>query len=451
MKKIMPLLFLVVFARTASATCYDPTMFGAAPNDGMDDGPAIRSAMSVGDVCLSSGEWDLGYVYGTGSVIVGSGHTLSGAGSSTVLKMIGDANYGTWFGVRVQGGTLQDMTITQDIFNPDPAGQNHLVRIDESSGSRLHGLAMGNMSDGGGDCIQLLGNTADITDLLISDVVAFDCERSGIAVQHGVRSASISGMVINTRIGSPIDYEPSSVGPTTINWSNITIIHTNTARALTMSDTNGLNNSVFSGMLIVNGNVQAVRATGVSFVGNVVIGSTTSTTPTFEIVRNSENMRVVGNLFIRPAGTVNSVVRFVCNNGSCPSRFVIADNVIEQNNLHYGIELDGVTMAAVRGNMIKTAWTYAIKLSASIQSPDLNIFSNNIITSTATPINNAGAIYLAASANYPILKTLILGNIGSGFTNAVLCANTITGPVRVDDNILGNIYACGTGVSVGWN
>ena len=441
---------VLAWAGAARAACYDPSLFGAAANDGIDDAPAIRAAMLLGDVCVPSGVWDLEYVYSAGSVNVPAGRTLSGAGPSTVLRQHGDAHLGTWFGLTVAGGTVRDLSIMQDIINPDPAAQNHMVRVNASSGTRLSHLTMGPGSTGGGDCIQLLGNGGDITGLVISDVVAIGCPRSGIAVQHGVASGAISNVVLNAVTGGEIDYEPTSAGPTTIAWSGGVLLHTSPARALTMSDVGGQNGSTFTGLTIVGGNVQAVRAASVTFSGNVVIGSATAANSTFEVVRDSTGLRVVGNRFVRPAGApAGAVVRVVCNQGLCPTRTVIADNAIDQSGANFAIEVDGLQVGTISGNTITTAWSWAIKLGASVRGSDVVVIDGNALESTAAATSGA-AVYLAASAVNPLSRIVVTGNAARGFAFGVACANLVTGTVRVDANAAGAISGCTT-ASIGAN
>lgn len=440
---------LVAAAPSAALACLDPVDLGAVPDDGVDDAPAIREALATdGDVCLGPGTWDLGYAYSSGSATVGIGKVLRGVGPATVLRMSGDAHAGTWFGVTVQGGVLSDLTITQAITNPDPAGQNHLIRVNQSDGSRLERLTLGPGSIGGGDCIQLLGNTADITGLVISDVVALGCERSAIAIQHGVASGVVTGVVLNARTGSEIDYEPTSPGPTTLTWNGAVLLHTSSSRALTMSDSGGVNRSSFIGLLILGGNVQAVRASGVTFTGNVIIGSSASATSTFEVIRDSVGLRVFGNLVVRPAGTAGTALRVICNQGLCPSRAMIDDNVIEQSTAGFAIETDGLQMSTIRGNVITTSWSYGIKLGATVRGPDVVAVEGNAIESTSG--TTGAAIYLAASAVNAMGRVLVLGNVGRGFTTGVLCANLMTASVRITENLLGSV-GCSAPVSAGWN
>jgi len=446
---LVALLAVVALSSTARAECADPVMFGAVPNDGVDDAPEIREALAAtGEVCLGPGVWDLGYAYSSGSVTVGPGQIVRGTGPATVLRMSGDAHAGTWFGVTVQGGVLSDLAVTQSITNPDPAGQNHLVRVNQSDGSRLERLALGPGSVGGGDCIQLLGNTADITGLVISDVVALGCERSAIAIQHGVASGVVTGVVLNARTGSEIDYEPTSPGPTILAWSGAVLLHTSSARALTMSDSGGTNRSTFVGMMILGGNVQAVRASGVTFTGNVIVGSSSSATSTLEVIRDSVGLRVFGNLIVRPAGVAGTALRVVCNQGLCPSRALLADNVIEQSTAGFAIETDGLQMSTIRGNVITTSWTYAIKLGATIRGPDVVAVEGNVIESTTG--GTGAAIYLAASTVNAMGRVLVMGNVGRGFSTGVLCANLMSAGVRITENLLGSV-GCLSPVSSGWN
>lgn len=55
-----------------------------------------------------------------------------------------------------------------------------------------------------------------------------------------------------------------------------------------------------------------------------------------------------------------------------------------------------------------------------------------------------------ATEPMPTGRNLVIGNIGSGFTNSVYCAGPFAGPVRIDDNMLGGTVTC-AGASIGTN
>jgi hypothetical protein len=73
-----------------------------------------------------------------------------------------------------------------------------------------------------------------------------------------------------------------------------------------------------------------------------------------------------------------------------------------------------------------------------------------MIESPAGPTLAGIALLGWAGGPIPTGRNLVLGNIGSGFTNSVLCAGPFAGPVRIDNNMLGGAVTC-AGASIGTN
>ncbi len=444
----------------SSTDCANPVDYGAIPNDGIDDGPAFRAMYAAPGVmhgCVGPGHWTLNYNR-FASISLGQGQTLTGAGPSTIFDMTGDGHAGTWFGIELNGGSVRAISMNQvGLFNPDSAGQVHMIQIGAGDRTVVADVTLGPSSSGLGDCVRLLGTDAthQITGVLISHVVARQCGRSGLALQHDVASGTVMGSVWNSIGDQDIDYEPTSAGPVRLTITGNVMLHTNSAFSVTLSDAGAGNESVFSNNLVVGGNVQAVRANNVTFSNNTILGNPTANTATLDIIRNSTGVRLTGNYIVRPAGApANYVVRFSQNNGGFPSNEIISNNRIVQNTVFQALHLEGVSKTIVSANNVTmaTAWSvgYAISCSSIGASCDQNVFNGNMVESPAGTTLAAVALLGRTAGSIPTGRNIVLGNIGAGFTNSVYCAGPFTGPVRIDDNILGGTVTC-AGASVGTN
>lgn len=419
----------------AHAACADPVGYGAYPDDGLDDSAGITAALTTGAACLGPGVWDLEYHGSTGSVIVHAGEALTGAGPSTVIRQHGDGHLGTWPAIVLKGGYLARLRVYQDAWNLDAAGQTHMVQIEDSTGSTVTDVQLGPGSAGAGDCLRFLGNTNAIYQAQVTHVTAVGCWRSGVSVQHGVNSATVSGSVFHAVVGQGVDYEPTSAGAVRISWTG-NVFLSDTGLALTLSD-KGENGSVLVGNLVL-GSVQAVRATGVLFESNTVL-ATTYSGPVFQVVGAASGTRVVGNYFYRPlTAPAGYVVQFLQQSGGYPSHINISDNRIYQNAQMQAIQTEGLQYAVIAQNDITAVgWSAGWHVSCrSVTAPcDGLIIANNLIESLG-PTN--AAIELSGYSTNALGRVLVLGNLT---TYGLRCDNAVTGPVVVQ----GNTFAAGVG------
>ena len=450
-------------ALTSATACANPADYGAIPDDGIDDGPAFRAMYASPGVmhgCAGAGHWKLG-PYRLASVTLHQGQTLTGVGPATVFDMTGDAGGGAWYGFDVQGGQLRSFSMNQiGIVNPDNAGQNHMIQISAGDSAVVSDVVLGpGGGPGFGDCIRLLGtdSTHQVTRAVISHVVALQCSRDGIGLQHDVTSVSVVGSVFESISDQDLDYEPSSVGPVRGTFLGNIFVHAsaNHAYAITLSDSDGGNETIFSGNVVINGNVQMTRGDNVAFVGNTILGDPVASTTTLGVIRNSTGLRIEGNYIMRPTSApVANVVVLNQNNGGSPSNATIASNRIVQGTAAYALYLEGVSRTIVNANNITmlAPWSagYAVACNSIATSCDLLTIVANVIDSPAG--TTKGAVYLGGytTGAIPIGRALVAGNVGGGFTNSVACGGPFTGPVRIDDNLLGGTIAC-PGASSGTN
>jgi hypothetical protein len=332
-----------------------------------------------------------------------------------------------------------------------------MIEVAAGDASVVTDLVLGPSSSGLGDCIRLLGTDAthQVTRARISQVTALRCGRDAISLQHDVASAAISDSVWNSIGDQDIDYEPTSPGPVTATITGNVMVHTNHSASVTLSDTGAGNETVFANNLVMGGNVAAVRANNVTFANNTILGDPSASTPTVDVIRNATGVRVTGNYLVRPASAPASyVLRFTQNNSGLPSNEIIANNRIVQNTLIQAIYLDSVSKTVVSANNVTMAvpWSagYAIECVSNIAACDQNAFENNVVESPAGTSVAAIALVGSTANAIPTGRNLVLGNIGSGFTNSVLCAGPFGGPVRIDNNMLGGTVNC-AGASAGTN
>src|SRR5207342_2791327 len=197
------------------------------------------------------------------------------------FDMTGDGHAGTWFGIQLNGGSVRAIAMNQiGLTNPDPGGQVHMIEVGAGDGTVVSEVTLGPSSSGRGDCIRLLGTDSanQITRARISGVKALQCGRSGLAIQHDVASATVTGSVWNSIGDQDIDYEPTSPGPVTMTITGNIMLHTNHAISVTLSDSGAGNETVFSNNLVISGNVEAVRANNVTFANNTIIGDSAANT-----------------------------------------------------------------------------------------------------------------------------------------------------------------------------
>jgi hypothetical protein len=211
--------------------CFDPVSYGAIPNDGISDRPAMQAAADaaalaslssgVQRVCIGAGVWDcsrapVGSYNRNACVSVHGGAVMfSGVGPATVIRLAGDQDQGDIVVLSHDpdsSGGVQDLTVdTSDAF--DTSEQTHAMGttgvcrpdhcrpITDLSYRRVVCLHPKRAGERKGDCIRLLGNTAPGADgspgtgiygVTIEDNVFKKCARSGIQPQRGVH-----GMVIH--------------------------------------------------------------------------------------------------------------------------------------------------------------------------------------------------------------------------------------------------------------
>lgn len=285
--------------------------------------------------------------------------------------------------------------------------------------------------------------------------MALQCGRSGLGIQHDVASATVTGSVWNSIGDQDIDYEPTSPGPVTMTITGNVMLHTNHAVSVTLSDSGAGNETVFSNNLVIAGNVQAVRANNVTFSSNTILGDPTAGSETVDFIRNSTGVRVNGNYIVRPAtAPAGHVIRFSQNNGGFPSNEIIANNRLVQNTLAPAIHLEGVTRTLVTSNNVTMTapWSvgYAITCASIGTACDQNAFEGNLVESPAGTTLAGIALLGSSGGPTPTGRNLVIGNIGSGFTNSVFCTGPFAGPVRIDNNMLGGTVSC-AGASIGTN
>lgn len=442
-RAVLILAWMMAASVVAHAACSDPAVYGAIPDDGIDDAPALTAALAGdGRVCLRAGVYDLEYrPHAVPSIAIGPGQSITGLGPASVLRQHGDGGGGTWIAVALRGGLLERVLVYQDAWNLDPAGQTHMVQIEDSTGSTLRDAMLGPGVTGAGDCVRLFGATNAIRRALVTGVVAAGCWRSGISVQHGVVSAVVSASSWHAEHGQAGDYEPTSAGPVQIVWTGNLFTTTHGGIALTLSD-KGDNGSVVTGNVIV-GAVQAVRATNVVFDGNVITGST-AVGPVLQVVGGATGTRITHNVIAKPSGGVAGyAVQFAQQSGLAPAHVLIAGNRISQWTQAQAIQLEGATSVIVAENDITAAaWSagWPISCRSITAACDGLIVLGNVIEAMGP---TAAGVEIAGYGATPHGVLVASGNVfrGGPFAAAIRC-DPPYGPVPVASANYPTTIAC---------
>lgn len=202
----------------AQTLCYDPTVFGAIPGDGLNDAPAIQHAADLAgnhgyEVCLGSGSFNVfprnadftvpwpARLYSIFISQTANSVTIRGAGTATRLIMSGSCGNGTCFMIgseRQNGFALEDMTLDGSGRSGGFAEHQHLVQFGYGTKNaairRIVGYHPELGPSAGGDCVSIVGgyNQAELVEgVTIEDSEFPFCDRSAIAIQRSSRRVTI--------------------------------------------------------------------------------------------------------------------------------------------------------------------------------------------------------------------------------------------------------------------
>lgn len=213
------LIGLTGVANAAANTCYDPEVFGAIPNDGLDDAPAFQHAVDLAmqhgyDVCVGPGDFNifprnwniplgvparLYAVFVTGSSRV---VTIRGAGKgATRLLMSGNGGNGTWHMIGSEataGFVLEHMTLDGSARTGGYAEHQMLIQCGYGTKNCVIRDVVAYHPElgpaAGGDCLSVVGGytAAELVENVTVEDSEFPfCDRSAIAIQRSTRRVTV--------------------------------------------------------------------------------------------------------------------------------------------------------------------------------------------------------------------------------------------------------------------
>jgi hypothetical protein len=405
------------------AACVNPVAYGAVADDGKPDNDALQQAVEAAEqqghgaeVCIPDGTFDLGPPTRLASVWIRKGDiAIHGNGEeATVLRMSGDGEGKTWYGLFLYGAThveLRDFTITATATTHTQE-QTHLIQIGPTAVNiHVTGLRLGPMrradqaiGDGaGGDCIRLLGEADQMVEQVTIDNDDFiGCDRSGVTVQRGVRGLVVAHDSFSLIGDTPIDFEPTATAPI----ENIAMIDLAITRAPKAQGTwaitiagygmeNPTRNVVVSDCDLVGGGIGLLNTKDVIIANNRITHGT-GTNNTIHAMRRVISLLVKHNVIVRPADSPpGALVGMSHNNGGIPTDIHIIDNELTQATNAPLVDDVSAPSVEIRGNhMIYRGDkpSYAVQVNAVADDVDDITVAGNTIEGAI-----AGVLRLAAS------------------------------------------------------
>jgi hypothetical protein len=340
--------------------CVDPVTYGAKPNDGVSDVPAIDKAIEVAvqtqqPVCIGEGVWDLGPPQRAGkkgpigSIIIRQGPLIiRGAGPKTILRMSGDGQKHDWRGIHILGAhdvVLENFTI-DGLSAVNTEEQTHLAEVGPDSKEILiANVTFGPMRQPtqsvgqgiGGDGLRLLGNPGhEVEDVLITHSKFVDCDRSGIGIQRALKRVAIIHSTVSGAGDQAIDFEPTGRGAVEdIAIVDVTIKKPDASQgqwALTITgNKDEANNITVADSTIEGGAVMIKNAHAVSFLRNHITHGNHGKAASIHMIRRVTDVRIVGNTITRPStAQPGPLIRASDNNGYTPYGVLVEGNTLEQ-------------------------------------------------------------------------------------------------------------------------
>lgn len=453
----------------APASCVDPALYGAYPDDGLDDRPGLQAAVDDncgGSVCLRAGRYQVSRVplgQGWDSVHFRCPIDFRGQGYGTQIDMTGDGQGRTWMGLQAGnvnstvGTPIEDITIAnlrltrEGAYNTEE--QTHLLQIGLGPiakvvvtgvwfyAPRIAGRA-------GGDCLRLLGEEgyADVAWLNIHGNVFADCDRSSASWQRGVSDALIESNLFLRAGGSQIDFEPTSVGApkrVTIQGNQIYCAYTATTAPTCISLSGGQlgfsYDTVFEGNQVWGGGgINAYNPKRLKIRGNLIVGTYVSGRQPIDILKVAEDIHITGNTIVRTAESVpGNLIVATHHNSGYPLSFTIHDNDLINLGQGSGIALTSVARAQITSNRITVGGGgYPIDIRQTIHDSELLQVNQNTAKGPAL-----GFLRMSADGAFKLGTTQVALNIASTSPTAaqgIFCKglNAFSKPIVVLGNYL---------------
>ena len=434
--------------------CYDPAQYGGIPDDDLDDRAAIQSAIDEasgrgGRVCLADGRWRISraplgsYNRAAGLTIHAPRVELSGNGPGTVIEVVGDQGAATIFVISVDSGarniTVRDLVIeTSGMTNTEE--QTHAIQIGTSVGTgsvedvRIERVIFHHprASSRKGDCLRMVGGEApnQVRRVTVIGSTFTSCARSGIAIQRGVHDLVIMGNQFTQSSDQDIDSEPTALGGN----SGVTIVG-NVFRddvALAQGDWSvsiGGYDGPMTGVTLAN-NVFEGRGVYLYHTANLVIsGNTFNSTmesgyPVIHFGGRAETIVINGNTMRRRGVVDGPMLRIVHASGRSAQNVMISNNEMIQETIGEGIVTESVAKMTVVNNGIE--WTKPAPSAYGIHHRSTIVGSEAIMISNNRLVGSIRYGILLGATN-PFKTTSVVGNMTTGATTSLGCAQSPTG------------------------
>lgn len=375
--------------RRTTGSCVDPAAYGAIPDDGVSDRDAFQRALELAEdstLCIGPGRWTMTRAkigtYNRFAALSTHGHgvTIAGAGTATVLELVGDQGAGAVSVISVDAGAsgivIRDLTIdTTGATNTDE--QTHAIATSGNCSAALGtcrpitGLTITRIAfvhpraSGGtrkGDCIRLLGNTVGtaVSGVVITDITAAVCARAFVELQRGLTQVAITNNHTQYCGDQCIDSEPTGDG--TARDEDITI----TGNTFDCAESEQGDADVSLGGIVeparrvtMTGNtlcrgVSTYRIADSMIGGNAIGGAVHGAGGVIEIGNVCSGLVVSGNTIGR-TGSLGPMIRATPHSGGVCSGLTVRDNIMVQHTASHGIWLESVGHTQVTGNRIQ--WT----------------------------------------------------------------------------------------------
>jgi hypothetical protein len=440
------------------ATCVDPSMYGAVPDDRKSDTEAIQKAIDAavtgsGKVCLGKGVFHVERTRELGSLMITRGPLeLYGTGSDTVIRMSGSGKRDDWRAFEIKGARkiyLHDFVIDGlDAF--DGAEQTHLIEIAAgTSDVTINRMTFGPMrrpdqriGEGiGGDCIRLLGKRgAEVVDVSITNSTFVDCDRSGIAFQRALKRILIAHTKISGTGDAAIDFEPTGKGDIQdVVMLDLTITHSPDAQGSIAVSIGGHGEDLahritLADSKIIGGGIKLLNVADVHILRNTIDYGAGKKIPTIGVMRRGTGVVISKNTITRPASAAaGPIIRAEHNHGHMPRNLTVENNILQQETAAPVIATTSVSGVVVRRNKIRYTGSdprvSIVNVTAVIGDVDNVSVTDNEIE------GDAGAV-LSVRARDRLIKTVELrANKAPRTPTTVHCQGKAAGyaAIRTDD------------------
>ena len=350
--------------------CLDVRTFGAVPDDGADDRAALQAAIDAAsrehkDVCLPPGDLHVARRPGaiTSVVVSKDGVGIRGVGAKSRIVMLGapEPQERDWWVIEVRGNHHELRDFAMDGTNRGIVGeQTHMIQVaGPASDIVLRNLTLtmpvqeGNR---GGDCIRLLGATANerVHDVLITKVHGKDCARSFIGFQRFISKVLVED--VTAVGGSSIDMEPTGDGAIRdVTIRNARFTRGQTKRggwtvALSGSQTVPSRDIVLEKSQI-EGGVWLYKVHGARIRDNTIRGGLPDRAM-IKVVKDSQDIVIEGNTILRE-GPPGDGIEVNGHNGAWASRIVVRKNHIRHGADGFPIHAEPVDGIDITDNQIE--------------------------------------------------------------------------------------------------